>query len=154
MPNYQKHLFIGSLFYGILTYTNTKWQWMPHETSWYIQTLIACLVGALFPDIDTKSKIQKYLYFTVLISIFYLIALGLLEQACLLACISLLPLITNHRGLFHRLWFIILCVCLGNLFCLLNHPILFKKCILTSLFFLVGVISHLWADLGIRRLFR
>lgn len=153
MPNYKKHLAGGCLVYGLLTYLNVKLNLVQLDLSLQLQTLAACLIGALFPDIDTKSKIQKYIYFMILALSIYLMANGLAYQACILTTMSMLPLIVSHRGLFHRLWFIIMCLGMGNYLCYLNQAYWFKNCVCLSLFFLIGAISHLWLDMGWKKLF-
>ena len=154
MPNYKNHLLGGSLVYAAITYVTTNLHMMPIDSSLQIQTLAACLVGSLFPDIDTKSKIQKYLYFIILVSIIYLMLTGLEYQAALLAAMSMLPLIVSHRGLFHRMWFIIMCIGLSNFLCYNNPSCWFKNYTCISIFFLIGVISHIWLDMGWKKLFK
>lgn len=154
MPNYKKHLVGGSVIYALLTYVNIKLNLMPTNLNLQIQTLAACLIGSLFPDIDTKSKIQKFIYFIILVSVIYLMIVGLEYQAALLASMSMLPLIVSHRGLFHRMWFIILCLGLGNFLCYSNPGCWFKNYMWLSMFFLIGVISHIWLDMGWKKLFK
>lgn len=154
MPNYKKHLAGGSIIYGLITYLSIQQHWLPIDLNLQLQTLAACLVGSLFPDIDTKSKIQKFIYFIILISVVYLMIAGLEYQAALLASMSMLPLIVSHRGLFHRLWFILLCLGLGNFLCYSNKACWFKNYVWLSLFFLIGVISHIWLDMGWKKLFK
>lgn len=152
MPNYQKHLLGGCLMYTALIYTSSKLSSKP-TIIFQLQALIACLVGALFPDVDTKSKIQKLIYLAILAATVTLLLSGRHFFASILVMLSLLPLITNHRGLFHRLWFVAMCVGIGNVFCLVNQPNWVNDCLSISGFFLAGVVSHLWLDLGFRRLF-
>jgi hypothetical protein len=154
MPNYKKHLVGGCLVYGLLTYLNVKLNLITLDLNLQLQTLVACLVGSLFPDIDTKSKVQKYLYFMILALSIYLMATGLEYQACMITTMSMLPLIVSHRGLFHRLWFICMCLGIGNYLCYLNQFCPLKNCLCLSIFFLIGVISHLWLDMGWKKLFR
>jgi membrane-bound metal-dependent hydrolase YbcI (DUF457 family) len=153
MPNYKKHLVGGSIVYAALTITTNKLNLMPPEVSLQLQTLAACLIGSLFPDIDTKSKIQKYTYSAILITSLCLFISGFEYQAGILATASMLPLIVSHRGLFHRMWFIILIVSLGNFLCYLNEPKWFNNCFWSSIFFLSGAISHIWLDMGWKKLF-
>jgi membrane-bound metal-dependent hydrolase YbcI (DUF457 family) len=67
-----------------------------------------CLAGALFPDIDTKSKGQ-YLFYAVLL----VVDLGLLwqrnyEWAAWLGLAAIIPGVTPHRGWTHSLWAMLL----------------------------------------------
>lgn len=152
MPNYQKHLVGGCAVFAVMMYANTKLKILPNLPSLQLQALAACLIGSLFPDIDTKSKIQKLIYFTILIIATNLLMTGQQFWACVLVMGSLLPLIASHRGLFHRLWFVVMCIGIGNLMCYLNQPVWVNNCLSLSVFFIAGVISHLWLDLGWRRI--
>ena len=154
MPNYKKHLAAGCLVYGLINYLSLKAGIIPIDANLQAQSLAVCLIGSLFPDIDTKSKIQKYIYFMILALSIYLMFNGLQYEASLLTTISLLPLIVSHRGLLHRLWFIIMCLGIGNYFCYLNQACWFKNCLYLSIFFLIGVISHIWLDMGWKKLFK
>src|SRR3989338_4468594 len=107
MSNYKKHLLGGSITYVTLMYVSKHLGLGPNDLNLQAQALATCLIGALFPDIDTKSKIQKYTYSSVMIGSMYFLAAGQIYQAGILATLSLLPLIASHRGLFHRLWFIL-----------------------------------------------
>lgn len=103
MPSYRVHL-IG----GLVTYLMLLQPIKHMQISGFVvvQGLLFCLLGALFPDIDVKSKGQK---------IFYSILLGLLllllykKMYCLFAVMSLLgiiPILVRHRGIFHHIWFL------------------------------------------------
>jgi len=154
MPNYRKHLIGGCATYAILICVNAKYNLIKIESIVQLQTLAACLIGSLFPDVDTKSKIQKLIYLVILIAATHLLITGQQFWAAITLMISLIPLISNHRGLFHRLWFIGICMVLVNFFCYINQPSAFKSCITLSIFFMSGTISHIWLDLGWRRLWK
>ena len=72
MPGYKGHLSVALALYGGLI----AFLW---HTAPSLQTLvvwfIAICAGALFPDIDTKSKGQKYFYWIM----FFIMYLGLLK---------------------------------------------------------------------------
>lgn len=153
VPNYDKHLIFGSLVYTGLVIGLTKWHWMPMIVTLQVQTLASCLIGALFPDIDTKSKIQKYLYTMIMGAIIWLFASGMHYEAAALGTISLLPLIVRHRGIFHRIWFIGLICGTLNLLCYLHHPAWINTCYWNSIFFTAGAISHIWLDTSCTYLF-
>ena len=63
-----------------------------------------CLLGAIWPDVDTNSLGQKLFYgiFVVLDSFFLLT--GLYKEAALLGFFALLPIIGKHRGWTHTIW--------------------------------------------------
>jgi membrane-bound metal-dependent hydrolase YbcI (DUF457 family) len=68
--------------------------------------------------------------------------------------LSLTPLLVNHRGIFHRLWFVI-CVPVGGALLLgIAMPAYAEMALWDSFFFVLGAVSHLWLDLGVRRMLR
>lgn len=63
-----------------------------------------CLLGALFPDVDTDSKGQNLYY-----SVFAVLDLGLITQkqymwSAWLGLFAMLPAIGSHRGWTHTWW--------------------------------------------------
>ena len=104
-------------------------------------------------DIDIKSKGQKIFYWLMLLLMSYFVLIGYHDALVLLGLMAVIPLCARHRGLFHRLWFVILIPAgIASMICLIWFPecsdIIFYDCV----FFVVGSISHLCLDFGIRRL--
>lgn len=153
MPGYKTHLMGGIAAYFILALFIVVYLVNP-STPTLIEWFICALAGSLFPDIDIKSKGQKYFYWAILLGfavLMYLNKFKLVAQLSLIACV---PMLVNHRGMFHRLWFVIgvpfiAAVVLGTYFPLYSH-----KALLDAAFFSAGAISHLWLDLGFRRMLR
>jgi len=153
MSSYKGHLVGGIAAYGFTLYGVT--QWIHPSVPTMMEWLIFCLLGALFPDIDIKSKGQKIFYWGMLMGLCYAVAIGYYDAIALIGIFAIVPLCARHRGLFHRLWFITFLVaiigwiasCLWSPHC---SSIIFYDC----LFFVAGAISHLWLDLGWRRLVR
>jgi hypothetical protein len=77
---------------------------------WHCPSVQACwillwaVMGGLFPDIDTKSKIQRPFYITLACTIIWLISFGDKDAALALALLGYTPLMVHHRGLFHAWW--------------------------------------------------
>lgn len=148
MPGYKGHLFGSSIAYLIILYF--FYYWFNPSLLTMLEWGIFTSAGALFPDIDVKSKGQHLFYIII-----FFIFLILLIHDCykIVACLSifvLIPLLVAHRTLFHRTWFIIALPCLVGLVvmhCMPNHAdIIFMD----VFFFIVGALTHLWLDLGFR----
>lgn len=153
MPKYKTHL-VGGLvtFFLVKKSLDLSQIWKINlSTEQTIILLFFSLFGSLFPDIDTKSKIQKIFYSFIFLGLFIL----LINKSWILlgfsSLIALLPLLVNHRGIFHKFWFIAsLAIILGFL-----SEIFFHKddaiIILSVLFFTSGAFSHIALDYGILR---
>lgn len=106
MPGYKGHI-AGGIVTGLLVHayllpasSTTLWCFPEH--------LLLTVCGALFPDIDTKSKGQKLFYSTLFI---YCILLFLQQKYHVIALLSLcawIPLLVRHRGIFHQPWFLLM----------------------------------------------
>lgn len=150
MPGYRAHLLTAMLLYGVIAVV--LWTVV---IEWPVRMLglIAICVGALFPDIDTKSKGQRYAYtfYAILLGIVVLLYLRHRTQLWIdiiicLATIMVAPLIVHHRGITHNPRFILL---LGFLLWLLTaglYPALAGQLFFYSLCFMCGALSHIWLD--------
>ena len=112
------------------------------------------LMGALLPDFDTKSKGQKWMYWFVFVLCIALLGLRRYDLISLIAMIMFIPLLFNHRGLFHRVWFLSIfligiCFWLQGMF-----PRYATSLTIDTIFVFTGAISHLYLDLGLKRMFR
>ena len=63
-----------------------------------------CTGFALFPDLDTASRPQRWAARALVLALGWLAAAGLWRAAALLGLAGLLPLLTHHRGWTHRWW--------------------------------------------------
>lgn len=149
MPGYKGHL-AG----GVVTYALGLYLLRSHCPSAFVavQWLGCTLAGALFPDIDVKSKGQKYFYWVVLA----LFGLFIYQKHYVLLSVasvaSVIPMLARHRGVFHRISFI---VGLSFGVWLLVHiyaPSLSSKILYYNLFFAAGALSHIMLDFGPRKL--
>jgi hypothetical protein len=116
--------------------------------------LLCALAGSLFPDVDIKSKGQKYFYYCALLLLSVLL---LYQKYELFACCSMLaftPMLARHRGIFHELWFVIAAP-LGVWFVVSGlYPSYAHSFFFDTIFFIAGAISHLWLDRGFFRMMR
>jgi len=153
MSNYKGHLAGGLFAYFITLFIIASYYVypaLPTAAEW----LLFALAGSLFPDVDVKSKGQNYFYWLIFVLLAYLFLMQRFKLMAITGVIAVIPQLVRHRGIFHRIWFIILlpiCVAMG--LCL-YIPSCKNIIFFDALFFIVGALSHLWLDLGLRRMFR
>lgn len=145
MPGYKGHLIGGALAFGV-TYYCVK-NFCP-STITAVHWFFASLAGSLFPDIDVKSKGQKYFYWVLLLLFMILIIENRLDILALLALLSVVPMLVRHRGLFHRPRFIIFGSLMLWVIISAFHPHWSRSLFFVVLFFIAGALSHLWLDFG------
>lgn len=152
MPNYKKHLVGGFATFSALLLT------LKNINPTFINTmqwLAVCLLGSLFPDVDTKSKIQKIFYTGLLIFLIFLIGQNKIKLALFLSLIGFSPLLVNHRGIFHKAWFLVLITVAFVFFAVeikLFHS--HTEIMIPALFFTAGAFSHIILDMGFKQLFK
>ncbi len=152
MPNYQTHLTGGALAFAatlvcIVPYAHPN---VLSAGEWLLFTL----AGSLFPDIDIKSKGQKYFYWMILILLLILTYTKRFIPLAIISIISTIPLISKHRGLFHRAWFVIAAP-LGTWYVLsMHYPAIKMALLFDMLFFIAGALSHLWLDMGLKKMIK
>ena len=149
MPGYRGHIVGGVAVCAPMVLIFHSYA-TPMVVVWWFALAIA---GALFPDVDTKSKGQKWFY-----RIMFLVLIGLLlfKRFALFATFSLmasLPLIVNHRGVFHRLWFVVSVPLIAAATFDWYGVTPFNDALIASLFFIAGAVSHLVMDFGFKRTF-
>lgn len=152
MPGYRGHLAGGAIAFCIALVTVAHFtQPTPMALA---EWLGFCLAGSLFPDVDTKSKGQKYFYRGILLALIILAYMKHLDILVWVSIISITPMLVNHRGLFHRIWFLIgVPLLLWYVICL-QFPCYKGQLFFDVLFFIVGSLSHVWLDVGLRRMLR
>lgn len=151
MPNYKGHL-TGGLVIGLICVYIISW-WLPLSIGITLQLLLCGLFGSLFPDIDTKSQGQLLSY--RILAVVLLVLIIQQRTAIALACsaVGIVPLVVHHRGLFHRVWFITT-LCAGVvLYAWLYWPVYASIVGLHTFFFFIGALSHIWLDVGLKRMF-
>ena len=151
MPGYRGHLVGGMVIYSLMALL--LYTMMPLNVCTFIGLCIATCAGALFPDIDTKSKGQRYFYWIIVLFLLWSmlhckkatpyvpfeIVLGIV-------LISLLPLLGKHRGYTHKPWVIIV---LGMILWLILSrffPTIASIGCFYVIFFVIGALSHIWLD--------
>lgn len=108
MPGYKGHL-AGGLFFAVMGIVGAVLLgWLTVDPIVMSGLVGFCLLGALFPDVDTDSKGQNLYY-----AVFATVDLGLIirEQfvwAAWLGLFAMLPAIGSHRGWTHSWWAMLL----------------------------------------------
>jgi membrane-bound metal-dependent hydrolase YbcI (DUF457 family) len=148
MPGYKAHLVGGVAVYGLALYLLSSHVQPTAITA--IEWLFFALAGSLFPDIDVKSKGQKYSYSALLIVLIILVGRGYFEVAAIVGILSMIPMIVRHRGLFHQFWFIVLCAGAVAFFCVHMMQLPCRPLLFDTFFFVIGAFSHLLLDRGLR----
>jgi len=151
MPGYKGHLCGGVAVFGLVFYgLHTPQTSMVTALEWLGFTL----AGALFPDIDVKSKGQKYFYWVVLGVVLFFIHQQWYELLGVTAVCSVVPMLVQHRGLFHKAWFVVGAPAL--IYCVLSFyfPAIAQVALYDTFFFVLGALSHLYFDVGFKRMFR
>lgn len=147
MPGYKGHI-AG----GIAVFAFTAYLLQNQCTSSTIaaQWLGCTIAGALFPDIDVKSKGQKYFYWVVLGALILLFAFKQLEILAACGIISITPMLCKHRGIFHEPWFVVAVPCIVWAGASIAYPQYTENLFFCAFFFVIGALSHLYLDRGWR----
>ncbi len=153
MSNYKGHLAGGLFFYLITLYGIASYYVCPALPT-AIEWLLFALAGSLFPDVDIKSKGQNYFYWLIFALLLFLFFMKRFTLMAIVGVIAVIPQLVRHRGIFHRLWFVILLPIFLAMALCLYIPSCKTIIFFDALFFVVGALSHLWLDLGLRRMLR
>jgi hypothetical protein len=152
MPGYKGHIAGGSLLYALILY---PLYYLVHPSFYHAAEWFFFLIaGALFPDIDTKSKGQYLFYYAVAALLLFLFINRCYELAAVCGILALIPLLVHHRGLFHETWFVIMLPLTIAGIATTCVPHYAAPIFIDAIFFIVGALSHLCLDRGIKRVFR
>lgn len=149
MPNYRGHLIGGTAVYLVALHFVQGYN---PSLSYAIQGFFFCLIGALFPDVDIKSKGQKLFYYFVLVALCFFLWYKRMDLFIALSLLSVIPLLVRHRGLFHRVWFLIFLSTSTALLIGSYHSNYSSWAMHNALFFLLGALSHVFFDRVLTRL--
>ncbi len=152
MPNYQTHLAGGSIAFALALVCIVPYMHPSPLTAG--EWLLFALAGSLFPDIDIKSKGQKYFYWMIFILLCILTYTQRFIPLAMISILAMIPMLTKHRGLFHRAWFIIGAPMLLWYTMSVQYPPITRPLFYDICFFISGALSHLWLDMGLRKMIR
>ncbi len=147
MPGYKGHL-AGGLFFALMGLVGSiLFGWLVLDPVFASGLVCFCLLGALFPDVDTDSKGQRLFYLVFVAVDLGLILRGQHVWAAWLGLFSMLPAIGSHRGWTHTWWAMILVpvpiICIPLILNGIASVIDFLPYYIS---FVVGYFSHLLLD--------
>lgn len=148
MPGYRGHL-AGGLFAYVCALIIGKLFCITPSATQMIEWLCFTLAGALFPDVDTKSRGQQLFYWLWMALLSFLCIQKRYMVAALFGIVGLIPTLAKHRGIFHKLWFItgIAWVIIFYVWC--TAPTMVGSLARNMTFFVIGAFSHVLLDKGI-----
>lgn len=150
MSNYRGHLIGGiGAYAAVVCVLSLSTIAVSSHLVWFLATL----AGALFPDIDVRSKGQHLFLSILLLLLILCLFLQAYVPVVMILFFSTLPIVIPHRGLFHDLGFVGFLSGAVALFLIYLLPAKAESIVTTSLFFHLGVISHLLLDKGFKKTF-
>lgn len=152
MPQYKSHLTAGAMtFIGVYLLQTKILHYPPYNQKTITISFFACLLGSLYPDIDTKSVGQKLFYSLLTIILVMTAIFSQWEIFAGLSFFGFAPLFARHRGFTHTGWFVLLTpFCMLHLICYTN-PRLKEFAWPAYYYFTSGALSHLILDFGLWR---
>ena len=154
MPGYKGHLAGGIIVYGLLCFMLIGVVVAQPSILTAGEWLIFTLAGSLFPDVDIKSKGQKYFYYIVFLLFIILAIHRHFEMLTCFSFVIITPMLVRHRGIFHRQRFVIAMPLLLWFIVSISVPKISSQFFLNILFFIAGALSHIWLDFGVRQMIR
>lgn len=152
MSTHKGHIVGGAATFLLLHIATTKVCAFPQPTpKALIIAFSCCILGALFPDIDTKSIGQRIFYSFMAIPVTYSIFSHQWHMLASLSIISLFPILSNHRGITHTLWFVTLAPLSIMLGLSQSYPQFVRILQIACFYFIAGALSHLLLDFGLLR---
>ena len=149
MPGYKAHMGMGATVFAITLVAVTHFIHPRPHIFITLQWLMCAVLGSLFPDVDIKSQGQILFYHIVAPALLFLWWKNQIHLFMWVSFLALLPVLANHRGLFHKPWFIILLSFGAALLCGKYYPQHETVLFLSALFFCVGALSHIYLDRGV-----
>jgi membrane-bound metal-dependent hydrolase YbcI (DUF457 family) len=146
MPSYKGHLAGGAVTFILVQQLMQKVTIFQKSPKYLLLAAMACLLGSLFPDIDTKSMGQRIFYMILAMLTFSSIIAKQWVVLLSIIPVVLLPFLVRHRGITHRLLFVILAPLLIPLIVSICTPEFYILAWLVYAYFVSGALSHLALD--------
>ena len=144
MPGYRGHIVGGATTFCVVILLVSKSY--PPTLITALQWFLLTIVGALFPDVDIKSKGQGIFYRVILLCLILLYLQKNWQLFAATSFLAMIPVLVRHRGLFHNLWFVIFVPFALAYFMIESFPQHKTILLLDALFFAAGAISHIILD--------
>lgn len=150
MPSYKWHLVGGLGSFFLLAKINTV---APHPftlNTWdsYVLALCFMMIGALFPDIDITSKIQRA-FFICMVPILPYTMFVQRKIFFILTIVCFIVLIIKHRTLTHNIFFLFVCCFMMNGVIWIKNGYYQPIITLYIIYFFIGTVSHVCLDAGV-----
>jgi len=146
MPNYKGHLVAGAITFVATFYTLNHFGSQMPSTEHMVFFLFVTLIGSIFPDIDTRSKMQKYFYISSAIVFPLLLFSKTLNYVFLIAGLCIAIPCLRHRTITHNPFFILGLPGLLVLYAVLFYPSTQQLALFYYIFFVSGALSHIFLD--------
>jgi membrane-bound metal-dependent hydrolase YbcI (DUF457 family) len=144
MPGYRGHIGGGVIAFGALYMLVCHRFSLPLAFEWLIFTLL----GALFPDVDIKSKGRTIFYKILLCIAGFLLYKQRIYSVAWVGILGILPLFLKHRGLSHSLLFLALVSVSAIFISMIYLPSCAEIIAWDAFFFFAGAVSHIVLDFG------
>lgn len=144
MPGYKVHIVGGMVTFAALSFALQPYLQLTPTIAF--QCLGATILGALFPDVDIKSKGQGIFYKGMLICLVLLLWKKQAYLFVMMSFLALVPVLVRHRGLFHRMWFVVVMPLTIAFLAGQSFPAHAGVLLQTTCFFSAGAVSHLVLD--------
>jgi len=156
MPGYKTHLSFGFLVFSSLTYfliTRTIFV-LPFST--ILLGALICLLGSIFPDIDTTSKMQRIFYIFSAFFILFSLFTGNIILFLSFSLISVLLLILKHRTITHNFFFLLGISLIFPLFAYILHKnaVYTQNTVIIAISFGIGAFSHIFLDFFVSKILK
>lgn len=143
MPGYRGHLVGGFVAFGLV-----RFLLVPVNPTFItsIEWLLVTLFGALFPDIDIKSRGQNIFYLALMVIYLGVLLMGKIAWSPFFVFAALFPMLLNHRGFSHNFLFLIILASAVGFGLSAAFPSYAYAAWLNALFLGSGMISHVMLD--------
>lgn len=152
MPGYKAHISFAVFWYCIILLIVYRLYHPP--LIWLLELGLCITMGALFPDIDIKSKGQKYIYTLFFVAAIPLLCMQYYMIVALVGWLFFIPMMVKHRGIFHDPLYMNMLI--AALWCVwyIHYPFIAKRYAWHVICFIIGMHSHIMLDYGVILFFK